>query len=106
MSSADSVDATPDETLVLKEKGIQMPEMLRGYSGKFEVRTANVDGVFHTADGGLPDAEFFDGVIAVYPDDDGDYNPELREGLMAISTDLHEEKVFRVEDTRNQGGED
>lgn len=90
--------AEPDETLRLTDEGIEMPDMLRGYVGSFTLRTADITGDFETTESGLPDTDYFDGVIAVYPEDDGDYNPHLEEGLMSLETDEHPERVFRVVD--------
>lgn len=96
----------PDDTLRLTDDGIEMPEMLRGYVGQWHIKTADVTGQLETTDEGLPDAEFYDGPIAVYPDDDGDYNPRLGPGLMEIyTTSEADSKVFRVIDERTGRGE-
>jgi len=100
-----SETAAEHETLRLTEEGIEMPEMLRGYVGEFVLRTADMTGTFHITEHGLPDADYYDGVISTYPDDDGDYNPHLGPGLLSLETSEHEEKVFRVLDEREEGGE-
>jgi len=99
--------AEPDDTLQLTDEGIEMPEMLRGYVGQFHIRTADITGQYNTTDNGLPDAEFYDGPFAVYPDDDGNYNSHLGPGLMEIyTTSKADSKVFRVVDERTDGGDD
>lgn len=96
----------PEETLRLTDEGIEMPDMLRGYKGQFHVRTADITGQFNTTESGLPDTEFWDGVIAVYPDDDGDYNPHLGPGLMEVYTTSKEESVvYEVKDERTEDEE-
>jgi hypothetical protein len=98
--------AEPDGTLRLTDEGIEMPDMLRGYQGQFHLRTADVTGQFDTTESGLPDTEFWDGVIAVYPDDDGDYNAHLGPGLMEIyTTSKAESTVFEVVDERTEDEE-
>jgi len=87
----------PDTALRLTDDGIEMPEFLKGYVGEFSIRTPNVTGDFETTETGLPDVEFYDGVIAAYPES-GDYHSDLREGLMAISTTEHRETVFEIID--------
>jgi hypothetical protein len=101
-----SEPATPDDTLELRDEGIELPEWLRGYSGQFTLRTADVTGTMTTTDAGLPDEEFYDGVIAVYPDDDGDYNDYLREGLLSFETPDHREVVYEVVDERTEDPEE
>lgn len=104
--SADEVKtATPDETLRLTDEGLEMPDMLRGYVGTFTLRTASITGDYETTTSGMPDVDFYDGVIAVYPDDDGDYNPHLASGLLSIETDAHPERVFQIEDERTEDGD-
>ena len=95
--------AEPDETLLLTDEGLQMPDMLRGYVGQFHVKTADITGQYNTTDSGLPDTEFWDGVLAVYPEDDGDYNPHLGEGLIEVYlTNPDASKVFEVVDKRTE----
>lgn len=92
--------AKPDETLRLTDEGLQMPDMLKGYVGTFKLRTADITGEFTTTDSGLPETEYYDGVISAYPEDDGDYNPHLEEGLLSFETESHPERVFRIVDER------
>lgn len=92
--------ATPDATLRLTDGGIELPEFLRGYSGAFTMRTANITGEYTTTD-----EVFYDGPLAVYPDDDGDYNSHLRAGLLSFETPDHREVVFEILDERTDGGE-
>lgn len=89
----------PDADLRLTDEGLEMPEFLKGYVGEFTMRTANVTGEFETSDAGLPESEFYDGLIAVYPED-GDYHGDLTAGLMGISTTEHRETVYRIVDER------
>lgn len=91
----------PDATLKLTDKGLQMPTFLRGYVGEFTVRTPNVTGEVETTDDGLPDADFYDGVIAVYPSS-GDYHGDLEEGMMGLSTTNHRETVYKIIDCRDE----
>ena len=98
--------AEPEETLRLTDEGIEMPDMLRGYKGQFHIRTADITDQFNTTESGLPDTEFWDGVMAVYPDDDGDYNPHLGPGLIEVyTTSKAESKVFEVVDERTEDEE-
>lgn len=90
----------PDGTLRLTDEGIQMPDFLKGHVGSFTIRTADVTGELQTTEHGLPETDFYDGVIAIYPDDDGEYNPDLGPGLMAIETPQHGEDVFEIIDER------
>jgi len=92
---------TPDATLRLTDDGLEMPEFLRGYVGTFEIRTPGVTGEFETAEAGLPDVEFYDGVIAIYPDA-GEYHGDLEAGLMGISTDEHPETVYEIINERTE----
>lgn len=93
--------AEPDEELLLTDEGLQMPDMLRGYVGQFHVRTADITGQYNTTESGLPDTDFWDGVLAVYPTDDGDYNPHLGPGLIEVyTTSRAESKVFKIVDKR------
>lgn len=93
--------AAPDETLRLTDEGLEMPEMLRGYVGSFKVRTADITGEIQTTEHGLPDEEFYEGVLSVYPDDDGNYNPHLESGLMSFETADNPERVFEIVDERS-----
>ena len=92
---------TPDATLRLTDDGLEMPEFLRGYVGTFQIRTPGVTGEFETAEAGLPDVEFYDGVIAVYPSP-GEYHNDLDAGRMGISTDEHPETVYGIVDERTE----
>ena len=92
---------TPEATLRLTDDGLKMPEFLCGYVGEFTIRTPGVTGEFETAEAGLPDVEFFDGVIAVYPDP-GEYHGDLEAGTMGISTDEHRETVYEIVDERTE----
>jgi len=94
-------EKTPDATLRLTDDGIEMPEFLKGFIGEFKIRTPNVTGEFETTPDGLPDEEYYDGVIAAYPEA-GDYHSDLTEGVMAISTEDHPEAVYQVLDSRSE----
>lgn len=96
----DTVEA--DATLRLTDEGLEMPEFLKGYVGSFTLRTADITGTFETTDHGMPETKFYDGPIAAYPDDDGDYNPDLGSGYMALATPDHGEEIFAVLDERSQ----
>lgn len=90
---------TPDDTLRLTDEGLELPSFLRGYVGTFTIRTPNIDGTLETSSHGMPDTEFYDGPIAAYPDE-GDYNSELGEGMIAISTPSHPEMTYEIVDER------
>jgi len=94
-----------DGVLELADEGLEMPEFLRGYTGTFTVRTADVTGEMETTDSGLPDEEYNDGLLAVYPDDDGEYNGHLRAGLLSFETVGHRETVFKVVDVRSEANQ-
>lgn len=102
MSEGVSWDAEHQE-LELTDEGLEMPDMLRGYVGRFTLRTADITGRMETTDTGLPDAEYYDGPIAAYPDDDGDYNEHLSRGLMSFETATTPEQVFEIKDKRTEG---
>jgi hypothetical protein len=99
-----TVDA--DATLRLTDDGIEMPEFLKGYTGSFTLRTADITGTYQTSESGMPETDFFDGPIAVYPADDGDYNSDLAAGFMAIGTPEHGEEIFEVVDERDEEDDD
>jgi hypothetical protein len=92
---------SPDATLRLTDDGLELPEVLKGYVGEFQIRTPKVTGTFETTDAGLPDGDFYDGVIAVFPDA-GAYHGDLDAGMMAISTDEHRETVYEIIDERTE----
>ena len=92
---------TPDDTLKLTDEGIDVPEYLQGYVGGFTVRTPNITGEFQTTEHGIPKRDVWNGPIAAYPDG-GDYHGDLREGLLAISTERHPEVVFEIIDERTE----
>lgn len=106
MTDASEIEtAKPDRKLRLTDEGLEMPDMLRGYVGQFHVRTADITGQFNTTESGLPDTEFWDGPLAVYPDDDGDYNPHLGPGLIEVYTTSREDSmIFEIIDERTEGG--
>ena len=90
---------TPDAELRLTDDGIEMPEFLQGYSGEFTMRTAAVTGEFETSDAGLPETEFWDGIIAEYPES-GTWHGDLKAGMMGLSTPEHRETVYKIVDER------
>jgi hypothetical protein len=92
---------SPDATLRLTDAGLELPRVLRGYVGEFQIRTPKVTGTFETTDAGLPDGDFYDGVIAVYPGR-GTCHGDLDAGMMAISTDEHRETVYEIIDERTE----
>jgi len=92
---------TPDKDLRLTDDGLEMPDFLKGYVGEFTIRTPNVTGDLETSDAGMPEGDFSDGVIDVYPEG-GDYHGDLEEGMLAISTDEHGETVYEVVDERTE----
>jgi hypothetical protein len=98
-------DKEPDDTLELTDEGLEMPEFLKGYVGEFEIRTPSITAELETTAAGLPEDDYYDGIIVAYPDD-GDYHGDLREGLMGISTDDHRETVFEIIDKRTKEGAD
>lgn len=82
-----------------------MPEMLRGYTGQFEMKVPNVTGQFNTTDSGLPDEEFWDGPLAVYPAE-GTYHEHLDEGEMVLQCRGYPNTLFQIVDEREEVGED
>lgn len=91
--------------LRLTADGLEMPEMLKGYVGQFEIRTPTVTGQYSTTDRGLPDTEFYNGPIAYYPDA-GDYNAHLDEGEIIVQARGHRDTLFRIRDERADGDTD
>jgi len=92
---------SPDAALRLTDDGLEMPEFLKGYVGTFQIRTPRRTGTFETTDAGLPDVDFYDGVIAVYPGR-GTCHGDLDAGMMAISTAEHRETVYEIIDERTE----
>jgi len=92
---------SPDATLRLTDAGLELPEFLKGYVGEFRIRTPRRTGTFETTDAGLPDVDFYDGVIAVYPGR-GTCHGDLDAGMMAISTAEHRETVYEIIDERTE----
>lgn len=91
---------TPDAELRLTDDGIEMPEFLKGYTGDFTARTPTVTGEFESSEHGLPETEFWDGIIAIYPES-GDWHGDLEAGMMGLSTPEHRETVYRIIDERD-----
>lgn len=87
--------------LRLTDDGLEMPEMLKGYVGQFEMKTASITGQLETTDSGLPDAEFYDGVIAAYPED-GDYNAGISAGELVFQARGYPDTRFRIVDERTE----
>jgi ribosomal protein L37AE/L43A len=98
----DGGQLTPDDTLRLTDDGLEMPKWLRGYQGTFIVKARKVDAEFETTEAGLPDVKFYDGVIAVMPDEEGDYNPEIPPGHMILTAPDQPEYCYDVVDERSQ----
>jgi len=96
---------TPDAELKLTDAGIEMPEFLKGYCGSFTMRTPTVTGEFETSDSGLPKTRFWDGLIAVMPED-GDWHGDLEAGMIGISTPEHRETVYQIVDQRGSKEDD
>jgi len=92
---------SPDATLRLTDDGLELPEFLTGYVGEFQIRTPRRTGTFETTDAGLPDVDFYDGVIAVSPKA-GTRHGDLDAGMMAISTAEHRETVYEIIDERTE----
>jgi len=99
---ADGGQLTADETLRLSDEGIELPGFLRGYTGTFTIRTGNVDAEYETTAAGLPDTGFYDGIIAVLPED-GDYNPHIPDGHMIITVPGGPERCYEIVDERGGG---
>lgn len=89
----------PDAELQLTDDGLEIPDFLEGYVGTYTIRTPNTTNEFETTDEGLPEDGYYDGAIAVRPNE-GDYHGDLREGLMGISTEEHRETVYEIIDER------
>lgn len=91
---------TPDAKLRLTDKGIEMPEILKGHVGEFKIRTPNITGEYETTDAGLPEDEYYDGAIAALPGG-GDYHGDLEGNMMAVSVPREPEAVYEVIDERD-----
>lgn len=100
-----SKDLLDGGELCLTDGGIEMPDMLRGYQGQFEIRTPNITGQMNTTEEGLPDTDFYDGPIAAYPNA-GDYNEHINEGEMVIQARGHPDTKFTIVDERSEEGDD
>lgn len=87
--------------LRLTDDGLEMPEMLRGYKGQFEIKTPNITGQINTTEEGLPDEDFYDGPIANYPEE-GDYNDRLDEGEMIVQARGYPNTKFEIVDERSE----
>jgi len=86
-------------TLQLTDDGIELPEMLKGYTGQFEIKIGSRTGQFNTTDAGLPETDYYDGPIAVYPEG-GDYNDGIDDGEMVIQARGYRDTKFTVIDKR------
>jgi hypothetical protein len=93
-------------TLRLTDDGIEMPEMLKGYVGQFEIKTATITAQFNTTEQGLPTDDYSDEVWATYPGDGG-YHAHLDAGEMLIQCRGAPDTLFEVVDERSGevGGE-
>lgn len=98
----DGPNVTVHDELELTDDGLEMPDMLRGYVGSFKLRTASITGDFETTESGLPDEDYYDGPIAAYPSDGGDYNQHLSAGFMSFETADVGERVFKILDNRTE----
>ncbi len=94
----------PDDTLRLTDNGLEMPDFLQGFVGEFTVRTPSLTGEFETTTHGLPESDFYDGIIAVYPES-GDFHGDLEEGMLAISIPEHREMIYEIDDQRTEDGD-
>lgn len=88
-------------TLRLTDDGLEMPEPLKGYVGQFEIRTGAITGQINTTDEGMPTDDFYDGVIAVYPEG-GDYNEGLDDGEIVFQIRGHPDIKYTVIDERTE----
>jgi len=86
-------------TLELTDDGIEMPDMLKGYVGQFEIKTAKITAQFNTTDQGLSTDDYSDTVWAHYPES-GDYNAGLAEGEMVIQARGYPDTKFTIQDNR------
>jgi len=88
-------------TLRLTDEGIEMPEMLKGYVGQFEIRTGSITAQFNTTDQGLPESGYCDAVWGTYPEG-GDYNATLDEGEMVVQVRGYPDTKFEIVDERSE----
>jgi hypothetical protein len=86
--------ATPDDTLVVEDGELILPDYLVGYIGQFTIRTPSVTGEMETTEHGPGETS---GVLGAVPEG-GDHHADLEAGMMAIETEEHPEKVFRIEE--------
>jgi len=88
-------------TLRLTDEGIEMPEMLKGYVGQFEIKTPTITAQFNTTNSGLSTDDYSDTVWATYPGD-GDYHAHLDAGEMIIQCRGHPDTLFEIIDEREE----
>lgn len=92
---SDVPTAKVDQELELNDDGeLILPDYLVGYVGDFTIRTPNVTGEMETSEHGLGETSDLLGSVP----EAGDWHGDLEAGMMAISTDEHPEKVFRITD--------
>jgi len=84
--------ATVDDTLVVEDGELILPDYLVGYVGDFTIRSPNATGKMDTTEHGLGETSSLLGVVP----EDGDYHSDLEAGMLAIQTEEHPEKVFRI----------
>jgi len=89
--------------LRLTDEGIEMPEMLKGYVGQFEIKTNNITAQMNTTEAGLPEDDISDVVWATYPGSaDGDYNNDIEHGEMVVQARGYPATKFSVIDERDE----
>lgn len=87
--------------LRLTDEGLEMPEMLKGYVGQFEIKTGTVTAQLNTTKNGLTTDDYSDAVWAAYPQG-GDYHAHLDAGEMIVQCRGQPDAFFKVVDRRSE----
>lgn len=87
-----------DETLVLDDDGLHVPDWLVSYTGRFTLNKPTFELKPEVVEPGLPEVS---GVLQSYPEE-GDWDSRLGEGMIALSSPTHEERIYKIDDQRTE----
>lgn len=88
----------PDDELVLDDDGLHLPDWIVGYVGRFTLETPSITMQATTTDEGLSEVSE---VLGAYPEE-GCWNERLPEGMIALSTPGHRERIYKIDDQRTE----
>jgi len=91
----------PDDTLVLDDDGLHLPDWLVGFVGTFTVNTPNITMRPTTTDRGLGEVSE---ILGAYPEE-GTWNDRLSEGQIGLCAPGHSEHIYEIDDQRIEDGD-